>query len=262
MKKCIIAVLLAVFAFGGVISAGASNLPESYMGFSVSKDWYTFSKNMTDTDLLESVDLSAEEVNKALTNSDCEYYIVNPEENAKIYVKVKKNDLSLELYNITEAEDEMILGNLDRILKDGFSMDGFWYDAANATVTEYPQMKFITIPGTVQYDGKTHGMIFGATFVNGNGIAFLMYLEEESVSEQNLSTFSELASSVSFTQIKEKSQVVLEEDAKKTEEKPGKLQYITGGFGALALVALILGLIARMRKPEKAGENETDTNLD
>lgn len=261
MKKLIAAVVLIMTVLTGTFGVRAYDVPEAYMGFSVSEGWYAFSKNMTDTALLEAVDLTADEVNEALVNSDCEYFITNPEENAEIYVKVKKNELSQELYNIIEAEDQMIMDHLDRILKDGFSVDQFEYDPAGVTVTAYPQMKFITVPGTVLYDGAKHGMIFGATFVNGNGIAFMMYLDQETVGEQHLSAFSEIASSVSFTQIKEKGEAQAEDSAQ-TEIGQSALQYIAGGFGGVALVALILYLIGRIKKSEKAGENEEDNKLD
>ncbi len=224
---------------------------DAYMGFSVGEDWYVFSKNMTDTALLETFELTAEEVNEALLNSDCEHFITNLEKNIKIYVKVKKNAVSDEFYNILETEDQMITDHLDRILKDGFSVDGFSYDPMAVTVTEYPQMKFITVPGTVQYESNNQGMVVGFTFVNGNGIAFIMHLDHAMISEEHMGIFSELASSVSFTQIKEKGEAVTEETAQEASV-PSAIGYIGGGFAALLLTALLLFLISRMRKSGKS----------
>lgn len=255
MKKFTAAIfLIAAFIFS-VNTAFSYEVPEAYMGFSVPEQWYVFSKNMTDDTFLNAVGLTADEVNQALVRSDCEYFITNPSEGREVYVKVKKNDLSYELYNILETDDQVIKDDLNRILKDGFSVDGFEYDPARVTVTPYPQMKFVTVPGTVQFDGKKHGMVFGATFVNGSGIAFMMYLDKETAEEEDLNTFSELAGSVSFTVIKEKGS-----DRISVPDSGGKpqsgLSYIAGGLGGLALVALCFYLIDRIKKSDCREENE------
>ncbi len=232
------------------------DVPEAYMGFSVSDQWYVFSKNMTDETLLNTVGLTADEVNQSLLKSDCEYFITNPAENSEIYVKIKKNELSYEFYNILETDDQVMKDNIGRILTDGFSVDGFEYDPANVTVTPYSQMKFITVPGTVQYSGQKHGMVFGATFVNGNGIGFMLYLDKETVGEADLKTMSDLAGSLSFTVIKEKgNDEILNADGEQ-ETPESAVSYIAGGLGGLALVALCLYFIDRIKKTERRGKNE------
>ena len=261
MKKLFTAFVLTAamlcFAMG---TAFSYDVPEAYMGFSVSDQWYVFSKNMTDDALLNAVGLTADEVNEALFKSDCEYFITNPTEDSEIYVKVKKNDLSYEFYNILETDDQTIKNDLDRILKDGFSVDGFEYNPESVSIVPYSQMKFITVPGTVQFDGKKHGMVFGATFVNGNGISFLLYLNKEAAGEADLKTMSDLAGALSFTVIKEKGESgeAFNTDSKNGEkEKPeSALSYIAGGLGGLALVALCLYFIDRIKKSERREDHE------
>ena len=135
MKKLLtIFVLAAAMLCMGMNAVCSYEVPEAYMGFSVSDQWYVFSKNMTDETLLNTVGLTADEVNEALIKSDCEYFITNPTEDSEIYVKVKKNDLSYELYNILETDDQTIKNDLDRILKDGFSVDGFEYNPESVSI--------------------------------------------------------------------------------------------------------------------------------
>lgn len=257
MKKLFTAFVLTAamlcFALG---TAFSYDVPEAYMGFSVSDQWYVFSKNMTDDALLNAVGLTADEVNEALIKSDCEYFITNPTEDSEIYVKVKKNDLSYEFYNILETDDQTIKNDLDRILKDGFSVDGFEYNPESVSIVPYSQMKFITVPGTVQFDGQKHGMVFGATFVNGNGISFLLYLNKEAAAEQDLKVMSDLAGSLSFTVIKEKGNDEMLNTDGEQETPESALSYIAGGLGGLALVALCLYFIDRIKKTERREDHE------
>lgn len=270
MKKWIAAILMiGMIATTTVTSYASYNVPEAYMGFSVTEDWHVFSKNMEDSELLDAVGLTAEEINKSLLKSDCEYFITNPKEKAEIYVKVKKNAVANEFYNILETEDEILRNELDRILHEGFSVDQFDYLPEEVVITPYSQMKFVTVPGAVRYDGKRCGMVYGFTFVNGNGIAFMMQGNSETPTEKDMATISEIAGSVSFTVIKEKGEdIATEEQAENTAPKQSKLQYIAGGFGAIALAVLCLYLIQHMRKnenkpeTEKQEEYETHNNAD
>lgn len=253
MKKLAWALLLAVCLMIGANSVFGYEVPDAYMGFSVSDEWYVLSKDMEDDALLDALGLTAGEVNEALVRSDCEYFIINPAAGREVYVKVKQNDLSWEFYNILETDDQQIKDSLDRILEEGFSVDGFSYNDGDVTLTAYPQMKFITVPGTVQYDGKNHGMVFGATFVNGKGIAFIMYLDKETAEEADLNAFNEIVGSVSFTVIKEKGASQPQET--ENEKPESGLSFIAGGLGGLALVALCLFLIDRIKKSERGEEN-------
>ncbi len=260
MKKRIIAIILslfclcqtAVFAAEPPTNAGT----DAYMGFSVSNGWYVLSKNMTDTELLKALDLTAEEVNEALIKADCEYFITNPKDQAEIYVKTRKNAVSEELYNISGADDEYLKGETGRILSECFSVDGFDYNQEDIVITKYPQMKFVTIPGTVVHSGGQHGMIFGYTFVNGIGIAFIMNLEAAFADEVTMFTFSDIAGSVSFTQIKDKDDNgnAASDGTGDGNEAPNPLGYIVGGFAAIAMVILLLYIFNNMKQTKDAVE--------
>ena len=260
MKKRIIAIILslfclcqtAVFAAEAPTNAGT----DAYMGFSVSNGWYILSKNMTDAELLKALELTAEEVNEALIKADCEYFITNPKDQAEIYVKTRKNAVSEEFYNISDADDAYLKGETGRILSECFSVDGFDYNAEEIVITKYPQMKFVTVPGTVQHSGGQHGMIFGYTFVNGIGIAFIMNLEAAFADEATMFTFSDIAESVSFTQIKEKDENAnaANEGGGEHAEGPKPLGYIVGGFAAIAMVILLLYIFNNMKQTKEAIE--------
>ena len=226
------------------------------MGFSVTDDWYVLSKNMEDEQLLDAMGVTAKEVNETLVKSDCEYFILNPKEQAEIYVRVKKNQVSDAFFNISETEDEIIQAELDTILRDGFSVDRFEYAPEHVIISPYAQMKFVIVPGTTQIDGKQSGMVFGFTFMNGSGIAFMMQTNTEMVTEAHIQTVQDIAASVSFTVVKEKGQP---QEAEQTAEENSVLNpvgYITGGLSALALAALCIYLIKRIRK--SGGDLETE----
>jgi len=262
MKRMIVALLLCIVTVcGSTATAFSYASPESYMGFSLSKDWYIFSKDETDAVLLDAVGLTAQEVREHLENSDCEYFITNPKENAEIYVKVQENALSKELFNILETEDQIIQDDIARILQDGFLMDGFLYDAEQVALTAYPQMKFITVPGSVHIDGKTYGLLFGGTFVNGAAISFTMRVDADVVTEQNIKTMQELASTVLFTVIEERNDASIEK-AQNSEKPQTAAQYIAGGFGGMLLVALCLYFIGKIRKTERTEEDDEKQETD
>ncbi len=261
-KKLLLIAMILISLFVNTFSASAIDAPEAYMGFSVPDEWYVFSKNMTDRALLDAVGLDADEVNRSLVKSDCEYLILNPENNSEIYVKIKKNQIAQELYNLSNVDDERIQTNLDNILKNGFSVDGFVYDSADVHIASYAQMKFVIVPGIVMYDGKSHGLVLGFTFVNGNGIGFILYLDKDAAEEEDLQTITELANSLTFTVIRDKTtDVYLDEEEEKVRDSA--LAYIAGGLGGIALIAFCLYFIFGIRKSESVEninentENET-----
>lgn len=262
MKKLIAAILAACCLTTSVLPALASySVPEAYMGFSVSDDWFIFSKNMKNDTLLDAVDMTVGEVNEALVSSDCEYFITNPTKKAEIYVKVKKNPVADEFYNISGTEDAILQAELDRILKDGFSVDQFTYLPEAVRITSFVQMKFVTIPGTVTYDGNNVGMVFGFTFVNGNGIAFMMRVNSTAPTEEDIQTVLDIANTVSFTVVKDKGEETpAPENETETEkaDSPKPLPYIAGGFAALLLAAACLYLIPRIKRQSVDPEMEND----
>ncbi len=257
MKTRISTMILTLIFFILIsFSVCASSAPKSYMGFSVSEDWYVFSKETTDKALLDAVGLSQQEVTEALINAGCEHFLINSETKTMIYIKVQKNDVSREFYDIVETENQILLDSIVRIMQKGFGMDAFLYDGNHITITEHPQMKFITVPGIVTSQSENHGMVFGGTFVNGSAISFMMHLDDEIVTEEDLETMKELANSVSFTLIQEKDEAVPDIHA---EEKPQtSVQYLLGGFGGVILVALCFYFIAKIRKTERTEEDEKD----
>ena len=263
MKKWIAAILTAAALLSGSVSA-TYNVPEAYMGFSVADDWYIFSKNMENQELLDAVGLTADEVNESLVKSDCEYFITNPKAHSEIYVKVRDNEVTQEFYNILETEVDILLEEMERILRDAFSVDQFYYYPDEIVITPYSQMKFVTIPGTAQYDGKQFGMVYGFTFVNGKGVAFLMQVDTETPGESDVSMIQDIANSVSFTMINEKGETTaVHEDNKTVEEEKSQssMQYIIGGFAALAFAALCLYLYHCIKHPNtkpKAVRKEDD----
>ena len=257
MKKRIVALWIAlILSFGMMTECFAvpvQNTDEVYMGLTVSSDWRVLSKNMTDTKLLDALDLTAEEVNEMLVNGECERIIINAETKAIVNVKIEENALTDELYNITETEDEALLEELDRILSEGFSVDGFEYKKEDVTIEKYSQVKFVIVPGKVVNDGRKRGMIFGVTIINGKGVGFLMPLDTAAIRQEHMDAFLEVVSSATFTAIKDKGEVKEKEEAKKDgAPKPqGAASYIFGGLGGLILVAICLYLFDRFRKSPK-----------
>ena len=256
-KLLLIAMILISFCVN-TFSVSAIDEPEAYMGFSVPDEWYVFSKNMTDRTLLDAVGLDADEVNRSLVKSDCEYFILNPENNSEIYVKIKKNQITQELYNLSNVDDENIQTNLDNILKNVFSVDGFAYGSADVHITSYTQMKFVIIPGTVMYDGKSHGLVLGFTFINGRGIGFILYLDKDAAEKEDLQTMEALASSLTFTVIRDKTTDVYQ-DEQEEKVRNSALAYIAGGLGGIALIALCLYFIHGIRKSESVEKNHENT---
>ena len=257
MKKRMVALLATlIWSFSMMTECFAvpvQNTDEVYMGLTVSSDWRVLSKNMTDTKLLEALDLTADEVNEMLVNGECERIIINAETKAIINVKIEENKLTEELYNITETEDEVLLESLDRILTEGFSVDGFEYNVEDVAIEKISQVKFITVPGKVVNDGRKRGMIFGVTILNGKGVGFLMPLDTAAIRQEHTDAFSEVVSSATFTAIKDKGETKIEDAGKKEEtpKKRGAVSYIFGGLCGLILVAICLYLFDHFRKSQK-----------
>lgn len=257
-KKLFLVMMVLISLCVNTFSVSAIDEPEAYMGFSVPDDWYIFSKNMTDRTLLDAVGLDADEVNRSLVKSDCEYLILNPENNSEIYVKIKKNQITQEHYNLSDIDDERIQINLENILKNGFSVDGFTYDSADVCITPYAQMKFVVVPGTVMFDGKSHGLVLGFTFINGSGIGFILYLDKDVAEEEDLQAITDLANSLTFTVIRDKTtDVYLNE--KEEQASNSALAYVTGGLGGIALIALCLYFIHGIRKSERIEKHNENT---
>ena len=256
MKRLLCAIIAAIMMFGTGVTAFAE---DAYMGFSVSEDWYVFSCDMNDTELLKSLDLTVSEVNDTLEKSGCKYLLSNPKKNCEIYVKVSENDSSYELYNLAEHTNEYLMDNLRRILYDGFVMKGLNYNDAGVTISDYPQMKFVTVPGSTFYDDRKHGIVFGGTVVNGSAVGFTMYLKGEEASDEDVAIMQEVARTVTFTIIKDKS-----EDSPQSviqEESQNALEFMVGGFAALILIVFCVYMIDRLRhkdKEEEVAENKED----
>lgn len=250
MKK-ILAVLMTVVTMATFsLTAFAQNTPEAFMGFSVTEDWLIFSKDMTDTSLLEAIDMTKDEVNKILDDADCEYFLSNVRKNQRVYLKIENNDLSYEFYNISDTSNKYLKESADRILKDGFSVDGFVYSDEDITFTKTSQMKLMTIQGIIDTGRKKEAMLLGITFVNGSGIAFMMHTDE--ITEDTISDFNEIASSISFTVIREKGG-----EDEGTGASQTALKYIAGGLGALVLAGILIVLIDRKKKTERFDEENS-----
>lgn len=253
--KRLAGVILSVIMMISV--GGAAFAEDAYMGFSVSSEWYVFSHDMTDTELLKSLDLTAAEVNETLDNSGCKYLLSNPTKDCEIYVKVNENDLSYELYNLAEQSNEYLMDNLRNILYEGFSMKGLNYNDGGVTISDYPQMKFVTVPGSTFYDDRKHGIVFGGTVVNGSAVGFTMYLEGEEVSDEDIAAMQEVARTVTFTVIKDKSedspQAVIQ------EESQNALEFMVGGFGAIIVIVFCVYMIERLRHKDEEEEIEENT---
>lgn len=263
-KRLLLIAMILISLCINTFFVSANEVPEAYMGFSVPDEWYIFSKNMTDRALLDAVGLDTDEVNRSLVKSDCEYLILNPENNSEIYVKIKKNQIAQELYNLSDIDDEIIQTNLENILKNGFSVDGFTYEFAAVRITSYAQMKFVIVPGSVMYDGKSHGLVLGFTFINGKGIGFILYLDKDVAEEEDMQAITELANSLTFTVIRDKTtDVYLDEEEENTSDSA--LAYIAGGLGGIALIAFCLYFICGIRKSEsveKSNENTENETTD
>ena len=251
-SKAAILVVLIIMILAST-SALAQNEPEAYMEISATDEWGIFTKNMQDAELLSSVDKSAQEINEILSSTGSESVIINKQTGAQIYLKVEKNDLSYELWNISDCENVYITENLKQIVYDAFLMDSFNYQDEDVKIDDYAYMKFITIPGSAYLNEDAHGVIAGGTIVNGNAIVFTMVTNDIKPTEEEISAIGDIAKSVSFTAIKEKTKEAL------ADEKQGEkdvFNYILGGFGALVLIIFCVYMIMRMKGKDEEDETE------
>jgi len=252
MKKILTLIMTMLILVMGTLVAFAE---DAYMGFSVSEDWFVFSRDMKDERLLQSIDMSAARVNEILENSGSDYLLINPSKNRDIYVKVESNDLSYEYFNLKESTDEHLMQNLRELVYDAFLLKGFNYNDAGVVITDYPQMKFVTVPGNTFYDDGKKGILFGGTVVNGKAIGFTMYLDSDEATDEDVELMQEVASTVTFTIIKDKSEVSPE---KVTEEKSqSAFEFMVGGFGAIVVIIICVYVIERMRNKDEDETEET-----
>jgi len=256
MKNKAATILLLIIMIFTSTSAFAQNEPEAYMEISATEEWGIFTKNMQDEELLLSVDKSVDEINELLTSTGSESVIINKNTGAQVYVKVAKNDLSYELWNISESDNEYIKENLKRIVYDAFLMDAFNYQDEDVKIDDYAYMKFVTIPGSAYLNADAHGVIAGGTVVNGNAIVFTMITKDMKPTEDEISAIGDIAKSVSFTVIKEKTKEV-PADGKQGERDV--FSYILGGFGALVLIIFCVYMIIRMKDAQKNETEEIET---
>lgn len=257
MKKILTLVIAMLILFTSSVAVFAE---DAYMGFSVSEEWFVFSRDMKDESLLQSIDMSVSRVNEILENSGSDYLLINPSKNRDIYVKAESTDLSYEYFNFKESTDEHLMQNLRELVYDAFSLKGFNYNDAGVVITDYPQMKFITVPGNTFYDDGKKGILFGGTVVNGKAIGFTMYLDSDEATDEDVALMQEVASTVTFTVIKDKSEV---SPQKVTEEKSqNAFEFMVGGFGAIVVIIICVYVIERMRHKDEDETEENDVKME
>ena len=257
MKKILTLVIAMLILFTSSVAVFAE---DAYMGFSVSEDWFVFSRDMKDESLLQSIDMSASRVNEILENSGSDYLLINPSKNRDIYVKVESTDLSYEYFNLKESTDEHLMQNLRELVYDAFSLKGFNYNDAGVVITDYPQMKFVTVPGNTFYDDGKQGILFAGSVVNGKAIGFTMYLDSDETTDEDVALMQEVASTVTFTIIKDKSEV---SPQKVTEEKSqNAFEFMVGGFGAIVVIIICVYVIERMRHKDEDETEENDVKME
>ena len=257
MKKILTFMIAMLILFASSVAVFAE---DAYMGFSVSEGWFVFSRDMKDQNLLQSIDMSATKVNEILENSGSEYLLINPSKNRDIYVKVENTDLSYDYFNLKEYTDEHLMQNLRELVYDAFLLKGFNYNDAGVVITDYPQMKFVAVPGNTFYDDGKKGILFGGTVVNGKAIGFTMYLDSDEVTDEDVELMQEVASTVTFTVIKDKSEVSPE---KVTEEKSqNAFEFMVGGFGAIVVIIICVYVIERMRHKDEDEQEDKEVKME
>ena len=250
-KVVVLAVLIILILSNAVCFA--QNVPESYMEFSASDDWGIFTKDMDDDDLLSSVEKTKEEINEILSSTGSESLIINKKTGAQIYLKIEKNDLSYELWNVADVKNDDIKSRLKEIVYDAFNMGAFDYQDEDVTINDYAYAKFITVPGTAYVSEKAHGVIANGTVVNGISIVFTMVTNDITPTDDEIGALEEIAQSVSFTVIKEKADI---KDYGEIKGEKDVFHYILGGFGALVLIIFCVYIIMRMKSADKEDETE------
>ncbi len=253
MKKiyAIILTLALIIASKTVCVAGTNS---SYMALSATGDWKIFTKNMEDKALLDAVGLSARQINESLENTGSQSLIINLKTNAKIYVQQKNSNLSHQLWNIEQTDDQYIRDNIASIVSDGFLISDLDYKKENVRINSFQYMKFITIPGSVHSSG-TRGVVYGGTFVNGDAIVFVMNAEGEYPTEEEIASVEKIAADVSFTNIKEKTDMPADSD---NQTSNGIMGYVLGGAGALLIGMFCIYIITNISRKD-TDETEEDT---
>lgn len=250
MKRIVSVVLvLFIIALAGV-GVCAQTVPDSYMELSVTGDWHIFSKDMTDEALLDAVDMSASDINKILEDSGSESLIINSATGAQVFVKVHKNELSRQLWNIQETDNAYIMENVGTILADGFNVTELDYIPENVAIKDSAYLKQVSVYGSTFYSGTGHGIVVSGTFVNGYAVVFMMESADVSPTEEEVLQVNELMSGVSFTVIKDKDISVPDE----AESESDVFTYILGGFGALVVIIFCAYMIERLRHKEEISE--------
>ena len=254
MKKLTALMISLILIVSASLVCTAQNSPKSYMEISVTEPWCILSKDMKDTEILNSVSKSAEEINEILENTNSESVIINRKTMTQIYLKVRKNDVSYDLWNISDVDDVYLMENLDMIFSDGFSVADFNYKPEDVKIDNYPYMKFIMASGsTYQKNVGARGIVCGGTFVNGNAIVFTMVTDELTPTEYEIKAVEDVASGVSFTVIKDKTDIKTQEENEKTTDV---FNYILGGFLAIVVIIFCVYMIIRMKNNEQNEETE------
>ncbi len=251
MKRIVIALVTLCLMCSSAGNSFAQESPQAYMELSATSPWSIFTKNMDDKELLEAVGKSSEEINEILKSTDSESLIINRETGAQIYLSVKKNDLSYELWNIADLDNDYITKNLNSLVYDGFMMESLNYKDEDVLINDYAYMKLVTVSGSAYFDGLVHGVICSGTCVNGYSIVFTMISEGDKPTEEEISEVNDIASSVSFTVIKDKETEPLAQEPEREEDV---FNYILGGFAALVVVIFCGYMIMRMKN--KGEEDE------
>lgn len=250
--KRIIAVFLVLFVISSAsMSVCAQNVPDSYMELSVTGDWHIFSKDMENKELLDAVGMSSGQINEILKDSGSESVIINSKTGEQVFVKVMKNDLSYELWNIQNADDAYLLENISKIIEEGFNVSGFDFAQENVSIENCAYMKQITIHGSTFYKGSGHGIVISGTFVNGYAIVFMSETAETAPDVEEILKVKELLSGVSFTVIKDKTDEKFNDSGKEGDV----FGFILGGFGALVVIIFCAYMIERLRHKEETPED-------
>lgn len=257
MKKVtiIFCILMLMVSLNSV--AFAENFPQEYMEITVDGDFKIFTKDMQDKELLDAVGKSAADINEILEQTGSESVIINQKTGAQIYLKVKENDTSYDLWNMSNIDNEYLMENIDMIFSDGFFLEGFNYKAEDVRITDYAYMKFILASGSTYQDKSAHGLVCGGSFVNGKAVVFTMVTEGVTPTQEEISAVESIASGVSFTVIKDKT------DADITGEEKAEtdvFNYILGGFGAIVIIIFCVYMIVRMKNNEQDEEKEEVQN--
>lgn len=254
MKKFTAILISLILILSASFVCTAQNSPKSYMELSATDPWCILSKDMEDTEILKAVSKSAEDINEILESTSSESVIINRETGAQIYLKVRKNDTSHDLWNISDVDDVYLMENLDMIFSDGFSVADFNYKPEDVTINNYSYMKFIMASGsTYQKDVGAHGIVCGGTFVNGNAIVFTMVTKELQPTEEEIKAVENIASGVSFTVIKDKTDEKAQED---NGAGADVFNYILGGFLAIVVIIFCVYMIVRMKNNDQSEETE------